>query len=66
MYVYRLQEKLIENGYEISADAYFGDETENAVIDYQMRHPALRNEDKGKVTYLMMQILGPWEEEWGG
>lgn len=52
LYVYHLQEKLIENGYDIIADGYFGDETEAAVIDYQKRHPILHDEKRGTVTNL--------------
>ena len=66
LYVAHLQEKLVEAGFDIDVDGVFGDETEKAVILYQRQHRILHDEPPGVVTYLMMQVLGPWTEDWGG
>ena len=66
LYVAHLQEKLVEAGFDIDVDGVFGDETEKAVILYQRQRRILHDEPPGVVTYLMMQVLGPWTEDWGG
>ncbi|PZH06821.1 hypothetical protein C1I97_18070 [Streptomyces sp. NTH33] len=55
-----LQHLLMAHGYEVKADGFFGDETQDAVMDFQRRHTLPSDGKVGKDTWpALVRTVGP-------